>query len=743
MKRKTPSRKPSLYLNLIWHQHQPLYVDPESDRLLAPWVRTHATKDYYSMPAILREYPTVHCSINLTPVLLLQLQEYYVTRLRDIGGVKARRQAEDPSKKESGPKTDLWTDLTLKDAALFTPSDRAVFTEGPWNAFSLTDVLMKRFPEYRILKSNWRMDHRLTETDLRSLKFWFLLANFHPMFFRKKVELIDGTTIDLRRILRPGPYGQYYTRKAIDESDCRRLVQDAWKVMKNIVPIHKHLMYRTGTVKGGRRYTGQIELTTTPFYHPILPLIIDSSVARACQPRSPLPKRFRFYEDAEWQIKLGLQLFKKLFGESPKGMWPAEGAVSHEMVEMLVRHNIRWIATDEKILSRSKPGGLSKYKPHAVDPGKAKGGKLCIFFRDTELSDKISFVYKGQDPKLATEDFIGTLLRHSPAPGEDDRIVTVALDGENAWEWYQYDPEGELFLRGIYRRLSELYRERKVITTTPSEYLEGNPERGIPPHPVHSLPVVESLWPGSWINANFDTWIGEKEKNAAWNFLRQARLMLQKSRLSPETLLGVPPRRDTRAWYARRAWEELFAAEGSDWFWWMGSEASRSGERGPMADLFLKHLTAVYKYAERAGVKVSKPDFSSLAIGTPRKATAVGTMRRGRTRIVTVRFQCDARGVEVPRAIYITGSHRLLGNWVPNRLRMYDDGTHGDKQPGDGIWTVEVGLPEDSEVYYKFTNSGQHGSWAIGDEMPGVNRRLRVTSSGGGVLELLDVFGRL
>jgi len=743
--RHSSKTEPHLYLSLIWHQHQPFYADPRKDQLQAPWVRTHATKDYYAMAALLSEYPDVHCTINLTPILLYQLQNYYVARLKPFADLKARRIQKDAFLKKFAGKTDPWVDLMLKDTGHFDEKDRDYLIGGSWNAWSVSDVVLNRFPDYRLLKEKWSKDPTsLTTNDLRRIKFLFFFVNFDPAFLEERVRLHDESSIDLRKFIERRERGMYSLIRKITEEDCEEIVIDTFKVLKNVLPMHKSLMYY-GKSHGssGSMYAGQIELSTTPFFHPILPLIYDSDVAKTCQPQSKLPSRLHSPEDSDQQVRFGLEYFKKLFGTSPHGLWPSEGALSQAILPLLSKHGIRWLATDEKILALSQPKGLSKYSPHVVRHKKHGGEGIALFFRDTELSDKVGFVYKEYGPHAAADDFIQTLLKHSPQDGNEDRLVSVILDGENAWEWYRHDAEGRIFLRALYERLTLLYRERRAVTVTPIEYLDGNPRRGIPPHPLKSLPAIRRLWPGSWINANYDTWIGSAQKNSGWEILRATRESLVNSCIQKPTSFLKIPAEGTKMWFAYKSWVELLAAEGSDWFWWMGSEHRDGGKTGSMTRLFVQHLRSCYEYANRAGANLVVPDFESLLNPGQKSESTIGTMRRSELSSVTVRFQCDARHVKVPDSIYIVGNHPSLGGWIPNRVRMYDDGTHGDRRAGDGIWTIESAFPSGAEILYKFTNSGIMGEWYPGEELAALNRSVEIRPGAANSMVLLDVFGRL
>jgi alpha-amylase/alpha-mannosidase (GH57 family) len=697
------------------------------------------------MASLVSEFPDVHCTINLTPVLLFQLQNYYVRRLGPYIDAKSGRMRKDAFLSENEGKTDPWIDLTLKDTTSFRQRDRDYLLNGPWNAWSVSDVTMRRFPEYLELKAQWVKDPQsLTTDELRTIKFLFLLVTFDPMLLEDRFRLPDGSTVDIRGFVETREDGTFGLKKKMSEQDCELLLAEAFNIMANVVTLHRSLVYRGQNHRDrNRRYTGQIELTTTPFFHPILPLIFDSDVARICQPGSSLPKTFRFPSDAEFQLQSGLEYFSSVFGAAAKGLWLAEGAVSQEIVPLLARNGVKWIATDEKVLSLSQPPGLSKYSANTLRVGEQRGEGVAIFFRDRELSDKIGFVYKEFEPQAAVDDFVQTLLRYSPKEGESDHIVSVILDGENAWEWYQHDHEGRSFLRALYRRLSELYRERRVITVTPTEYLEGNPKRRVSPHPTRSLPVIRKLWPGSWINANYDTWIGTPQKNLGWDLLRGAREALKGTGIrQPRSLLNST-REGSKKWHEVKAWQALCAAEGSDWFWWMGSEKESRDGAGPMTSLFIKQLEAVYGHANSAGAKLSAPDFWRLLGRRERSGATIGTMRRSDVDLVTVKFQCDARHIQVGDAIFIVGNRPALGNWISNRVRMYDDGTHGDDRTSDGIWTIELAFPAGSEILYKFTNSGKEGEWNPGEELPALNRRIMIKSGASNRIVLLDVFGKL
>ena len=592
----------TLYLNIIWHQHQPSYLDPSLDQLQGPWVRTHGTKDYYDMAAMLEGYPDVHCTFNLTSSLLVQIEEYYVRRLKPFVDVKKNHVDAGKFLEQWKGKTDPWIDLALKPTGEFDEDDRHFLLHGTWNALYISDVMLARFPEYKLLKDKAGRREQLSENEIRDIKFWFFLAYFDPDFLDQPVRLVDGTKIDLTDLVYKHYDGTYRLRKVITEKDCNRIVAETYKVLSRIIPIHKKLMYNPNS------HRGQIDIITTPFYHPILPLIYDSDIAKICQPGDPMPVRFRFPQDADVQVVKALDYFSRTFGRKPSGMWPAEGAVAQDILPVLKNNGIEWCATDEQILARSTPSGLPKYYPYRV-------GEISLIFRDTALSDKIGFTYQSWKGATAADDFIDTVLQYAPRSNERDRLLTVILDGENAWEWYKLDNDAKEFLHSLYRRLSEMYKARQVVTVTMSEFLRGNSKRNIPGHPLSSMDSIERLHPGSWINANYDTWIGNDEKNRAWEYLRIAREDIERSGVPHLKRTSKMPRSKTKSWYAYKAWEEMYAAEGSDWFWWCGTRQHIAGGTKPFELAFIGHLRNVYAFARLAGGAMPERTFQLISSG--------------------------------------------------------------------------------------------------------------------------------
>ena len=548
-----------IYLAIIWHQHQPVYYkDPETGIYAKPWVRVHATKDYVDMAAILEEYPDVHATFNLTPSLIRQLDDL-------AGGTK-----------------DLYWVYSEIPAGELTEEQKQFILD---RFFDTNREIIGRFPRYQELldlrDGSEDAVNSYSEQDFRDLQIMFNLAWVDPAWLAE--EPLAGLVAK----------GRDY-----DEADKEVLFAEHRRLIEEVIPFHREL-----------QAAGQIEVTMTPFAHPILPLLVNSDLAREAMPEAQLPAPpFIYGQDARAQVEMGVALYEEHFGQAPRGMWPAEGSVAEEIVTMVAQNGIQWMASDEGVLAASL--GMNSftrdaedtvqeadalYRPYQVQG--LRGGPVAMVFRDVVISDKVGFTYSGMAGEAAATDFverIHAIRERLQASGEEGpHLVPVILDGENAWEHYEND--GKEFLHTLYQQLSA---DPLIKTVTPSEYLALAPEP----------PMLEDLWAGSWINHDFSTWIGEDEENRGWEYLRDVREWLQPYLVEMEEAPSAEA--------LEEALTLMYIAEGSDWFWWYGSDQN-SGDDGSFDLQFRNTLKGVYQALEE-----EPPQFLDVPIIPERPVTA-------------------------------------------------------------------------------------------------------------------------
>ncbi len=531
---------PRIYLCFLWHMHQPFYKDLITGQYKMPWTRLHALKDYYGMARLLEEFPQVRVTFNLVPSLVAQVEEYAAGAADDPWLTCALRPAESLSEPE--------LDLILRN----------FFAANP-------ERMIDRYPRYGELHDAWRAADRNPQRArllfgtpaVRDLQVLSQLAWFDE-------EYLSGDP-EVRELVRQG---RDYTL-----ADQERLARKQSEIVRAVLPVHREFQRR-----------GQIEISTTPYYHPILPLLCDSNIAETAHPYVPLPTRFRYPQDARLQLERARRYMEERLGAAPAGLWPSEGSVSDEVLGIAAELGFRWAASDNGVLGRTlgRPAGVEDtYRPYLWRQG---GREMRMLFRDHALSDLIGFVYARLGAAEAARDLLERIhenCRGLLAAGRD-ALVPVILDGENAWETYERN--GRPFLRELYRRITA---DSQLEALTVSQALER----------MEPLPL-DHVFPGSWIGANFDIWIGAEEDNRAWEHLLRARQTFD--------LHGGQASEPARA----LALEELLIAEGSDWCWWYGPEHA-SDYRAEFDQLFRTHLANVYR-----ALNLSPPDELSRPILT-------------------------------------------------------------------------------------------------------------------------------
>lgn len=519
--------------------HQPLYRDPTNGRYVMPWTRLHALKDYWGMVKILEEFPGFHATVNVVPSLGMQLEEY-----------------------ASGNFDEPWFTLAFKDADELEPADKDEILE---RAFQVNrENLLRRWP--RFVELFRRVQEEGKEDSAES----FGPRDWRDLQFLSQLAWMDEEYLAHDAAIRALSFkGANYT-----EEDKQLLREKQMELLRSVLPEYRKAVER-----------GQVELSTTPFYHPILPLVCDTDVARVSNPHTPLPQPpFRHPEDAREQLVRARAYHERVFGRPPVGLWPSEGSVSDEALGIAAELGFQWFATDEGVLGRTLSVGFGRdgagvpsnadrlYSPLRLRLGQ---GEMTGFFRDHYLSDLVGFVYSRMHEHAAAED----LHRRLRAIGERvdmGRPVTVSiiLDGENAWEYFPGN--GREFLRQFYRRI-EADPDIRALTVS-----EAIAEAG-------EIPAVEHIFPASWISANFDVWIGDQEDVRAWEFLRDAREFYSQCQQRRARGDAKAPTEEELA----VAFESILAAEGSDWCWWYGPHHSSAND-AEFDALYRKHVTEVY-----------------------------------------------------------------------------------------------------------------------------------------------------
>ncbi len=536
-------------LVFLWHHHQPDYRSPRTGRSLLPWVRLHATKDYLDMARRLERHPSLKAAFNFVPSLLDQLEaaaagapdDLFELLARPLSELSAEERAELQSRCSAAPRHafERWP----RYLALAGRGDRGRHAAGP-----------------------------VTDDELLALECWFLLAWIDPLFY--------GEPEAARALERAGGFSPPH------RDDLLALHR---RLLGEVVPAYRALAER-----------GQIELSASAYYHPILPLLVSLDSARRARPDLKLPaERFESAADAACQIASARARHAAVFGAPPLGMWPPEGSVSPEAAELAVRCGVRWLASDEGVLWQSLPPGARRreqlYRPWRFA---TPAGDVALLFRDHELSDRIGFVYHHWNPEEAAADFLARVRRVARESGSERvPLVSVILDGENCWEYYPDD--GGPFLEALY---SALERAPDIRTRTPAEAVADGAALG-------ALPRLHS---GSWIDADFHIWIGHPEKNRAWDLVSRARRALVEAGTTAES--------------HAEAWESLFAAEGSDWFWWYGDD-HHTRDKAVFDRLFREHLRAAYERSGQASPGWLQVSISGSEAGPGAYQAPIGLVR--------------------------------------------------------------------------------------------------------------------
>lgn len=553
---------------LLWHMHQPQYMDRVSGQYHLPWTYLHAIKDYTDMAAHLEAVPGARAVVNFAPILLEQIADYAAqTRgFLDAGG--AIRDPLLAALVIPALPTDSESRLVLIKACLRANEARVICRFAPYQRLADMARLYIEHPDTLSY---------VTDQYVADLLVWYHLAWLGETVRRSDVQVMQ--LIDK---------GNGYTLH-----DRRTLLAVIRGLLEALVPRYTRLAER-----------GQVELSVTPYAHPILPLLIDLHSAHDTQPQAPLPHDPQYpggEERARWHIRTGIEVFRHYFGFAPAGCWPAEGGLSVPTLRLLREAGFTWAAGGESVLHNSLV--RAGHAPHAMKeawlyrPYSVMDSGLSCFFRDDGLSDLIGFTYANWH----ADDAVANLVSHLEAiavacHGHADRVVTLALDGENAWE--HYPENGYYFLSTLYTRLSQ---HPQLALTTFSECLEAFPAKRL-----------RAFMAGSWVYGTFSTWIGSHDKNRGWEMLIDAKRAFDAQ---------APRLASTQR---AEAEHQLAVCEGSDWFWWFGDD-NPAATVSDFEHLFRLHLGTLYQL-----LGLEPPEYLAQSFtrggGTPLHG---GTMRPG------------------------------------------------------------------------------------------------------------------
>lgn len=598
-----------LKIAILWHNHQPYYEHNGS--FLLPWARLHGVKDYFDLPEILHDYPNIKQTFNVVPSLMLQLEDYSSQRAEDHVQRLSKKSADSLSDKD---KSEILRMFFLCN------------TENMILPYQRYNELFERSKNF---------DNALTDfsvQDWLDLQVWYNLA---------WVGQYSRSTGAIRRL--------FVKAENFTEEDKLTLLKCHLDILGNVAN-------QLATLSK----LGQIEISCSPMYHPILPLLCSSKSALESQPGQKMPHPlFEFPEDASAQIDHAIKYFKKLFGCSPMGFWPSEGSLSDKTLELFINHGVKWAATDEQILANSKSDFIQTHKffPHKYQ---SEHGEITLFFRDHYLSDRIGFVYSSWNPWDAANDFChhlhnirNEIIRVHGENALEYAVVPVILDGENCWEFYREN--GAPFLCELYQMISN---DKLLQTCTFSEALSAN----------DYLKPISKIRAGSWINANFDIWLGNETTRLAWSYLAEARKVVESVKGALTTSAHD------------KVMEDIYIAEGSDWFWWY-CDSHTAPNKADFDVMFRWRLDKIYKQIE-----VPPPTYLSIPIAA-QKTTQLLTQP-----------QSDLK--------FEDGNWNNIGNWINAGCYEAKNAMSAMHQVGEYLDRVQFGANSEN-LYFRFELSGK------------------------------------
>ncbi len=570
----------------IWHFHQPYYRDNYTGEFLMPWTGLHATKDYYFMCAMIKKHPGIRATLNFSPSLLSQL-EYYDKNYQDV------------------LKNERFLSISNKKITELSIEDKLFIMDKFLPPCAMSNNFLEKSPRFKGLYERYKQASSKGDLGGEDATLIFSTQEYLDIIILFNLLWIDPVSIESDDFLK------FLKSKGRNFSESERDVLIREKIpgiINKIIPLLNELTA-----------SGQVELSGSPFYHPIIPLLCDTNIA-LFHDKINLPARFNHPEDADRQIKSSINYFKEKLNYDLKGMWPSEGSIGEKAASLFIENKIKWIATDEDILANSIGVDLSDlanrgllYKPYVI---KREHGYLYIFFRDRGLSDMIGFKYFNFSPDEAAEDLINNIKNIYVSLQKYNTMgisaIPIILDGENAWGYFKNN--GYEFFDAVYKRLEE--NSDAIKTLTVSEYLNklentlnidynqannnGNYNYDFKDIQFKNIKMenyfcgniynISTVYPGSWINHDFKIWIGDEEDNKAWDLLLRTRDYLSGIAGNEE-----PEKTDPAL---KSAWEQIYIAEGSDYNWWYGEDRT-SGMDEEFDNLYRTHLINVFNFLNK------------------------------------------------------------------------------------------------------------------------------------------------
>lgn len=571
---------------LCWHMHQPWYQCGLDGDYQLPWVYLHAIKDYSDMAAHLEAHPNMKLTVNFAPVLLEQLDDYAQQLALWLETAAAMR---DPMLNLLAGVAPIPSD-TAQRMQLLNDCQRA----NPVKMIDAYPGFLKLIAPLRKLtasKDGEPVDHQFLQY-FDEQYFVDVLVWYHLAWLG---HALKQTATAQRLVLKAAQY---------NDADRRELLVLIYDCIRELIPRYRRLAE-----------SEQIELSMTPYGHPIIPLLNNIDNMKCAQPTAPMPDCVS-YPDGEarsrWHIEHGIACFEHYFGMRPVGMWLSEGAISEDAVALVEEYGFTWTASGEAVWNNSvKLSGHTEKeatsKRALFKPYQLKEYTPKLFFRDDGLSDLVGFEYSRRNSVEAAEDLVNNLVNIADHLGDTaaDHVVTIILDGENAWEYYPHN--GHYFLDHLYQLLENHERVRPACFKQLTD--------------LASSGLLSKMCAGSWVYGSFSTWIGQQDKNRAWELLSAAKQAYDK--VMQQNTFDA----ETRELITR----QLAIAEGSDWFWWFG-DVNPTSSVSDFDRLFRAQLENLYQMMhlpvpEQLAIAVSRGGIDG---GAASVAANAGTMVRNK-----------------------------------------------------------------------------------------------------------------